>query len=59
MEDKVTIQDLTLQKAEEVKAIDLSSYQQEFSTYMRQVVEESERNSVLASQSASHILINF
>lgn len=59
MEDKVTIQDLTSQKAEEVKAIDLSSYQQEFSTYMRQVVEESERNSVLASQSASHILINF
>jgi len=59
MEDKVTIQDLTTQKAEEVKAIDLSSYQQEFSTYMRQVVEESERNSVLASQSASHILINF
>lgn len=59
MEDKVTIQDLTPQKAEEVKTIDLSSYQQEFSTYMRQVVEESERNSVLASQSASHILINF
>lgn len=59
MEDKVTIQDLTPQKAEEVKAIDLSSYQHEFSTYMRQVVEESERNSVLASQSASHILINF
>ena len=59
MEDKVTIQDLTPQKVEEVKAIDLSSYQQEFSTYMRQVVEESERNSVLASQSASHILINF
>lgn len=59
MEDKVTIQDLTPQNAEEVKAIDLSSYQQEFSTYMRQVVEESERNSVLASQSASHILINF
>ena len=59
MEDKVTIQDLTPQKAGEVKAIDLSSYQQEFSTYMRKVVEESERNSVLASQSASHILINF
>jgi hypothetical protein len=59
MEDKITIQDLTPPKAEEVKAIDLSSYQQEFTTYMRQVVEESERNSVLAIHSASHIVINF
>ena len=46
------MQDLTPRQAEEVKAIDLSSYQQEFSTYMRQVVEESERNSVLAIHSA-------
>lgn len=59
MEDNATIQELTPQKAEEVKAIDLSSYQQEFSAYMRQVVEESERNSMLAIHSASHILINF
>ena len=59
MEDKATIQDLTPQEVEEVKTIDLSSYQQEFSTYMRQVVEESERNSLLAIHSASYILINF
>ena len=59
MEDKATKQDLTPHEVEEVKTIDLSSYQQEFSTYMRQVVEESERNSLLAIHSASHILINF